>query len=217
MNRIINNPNYAVRFNDAVDMGLGENKMFPFLYNFVAREDDDWTGPAVAGTPDYQNLEGIGPQVAPGGHIMWPIRLDPDFCYLIQWFKYTVYHGPELALTGYRWYEPVVGWGLNEFADYQTYIGTPLTHYIRVKVAVASQNIILYGTKNLDPQSNNNQFGDYTPLAVNVAQGYDYGYGQLATPYLAPKNGVIIFDIFNQHTAKALVVGGCVYGFKVRL
>lgn len=212
---MLNNPDYSILIGDAVDQGnIDENVAFPFLYNFVSRNDDTWDVDKVES--GEENLIGIGPQIPPNSRRIHNIKLDPDYAFNILWFKYTVYHIPELALAGYRWYEPVGGWGLDDFHDYQSYIGTPLTHWIRVKVSVASGGQILCGNR-ADQLSYSNNYGDIVPLAADVSQGYDYGYGQLAIPYLAPKDGLIQFEIWNTHTVKTLVVGGCVYGFKIRL
>ena len=209
-----NNPDYAVQFGRSVDMGLGPQKAFPFFYNFVPSDKDNWD--LVKGGGSAANLQGIGPQVGPNATIDHVINLDADSNFTLLSLKYTVYHIPELALAGYRWYDIIpAGWFQEQF-DYQTSYGTPLSRYIEISISfIGPDGRYLYGGQNLDAVTNNR--GGLLPLPIEVSQGYDFGYGQLRTPYLLPTNGSVMVKITNTHTVKTLVVGGILQGMKVRI
>lgn len=208
---MINTPSRAVRFGDNVDFGIGSNQCFPFYYNFVNSEEDEWEankGAATAG-----NLTGIGPAVAPGATIDHTIQLDTDYNFMIEFFRYTVYWLD--TVNGlYTWYEPIVGFFLN-ISDYQTQIGTPLTNSIQISVFLKPRNYILMGGQNLNAIVNN--AGALVPVPVSVIQGYDYGYGQVITPFFMSYDSQIVLQITNTHTIKTLYVGGIVGGKKVRI
>lgn len=119
-----------------------------------------------------------------------------------------------LAWNKYMWYEEPDGWFLEQ-GDYQTAIGTPLSDYLEVSVWMASpQNVYLYGGINQDPTINNHD--DVIPVPVRGVQGYDFGFAQLFTDFLLPRQGVVFFDIINNHPTKNLVVGCTARGLKIR-
>jgi hypothetical protein len=120
-----------------------------------------------------------------------------------------------LAWNKYMWYEEPTGFFLEQ-GDYQTAIGTPLLRYITVSVWFATpQNIYLYGGINQDAQTN--PHGDVIPVNVKSVQGYDYGFGQLFSDFLLPREGNVFFDINNNHPVKDLVVGCTARGLKIRV
>jgi len=206
---MINDADYAVRFGETVDKGMdGGPVAFPFIYSFVDRESDTYD-------PTSANpLNGIGPLVAAGGVVEHPVRLDADYMYRALWYKYSAYWLSEGTVY---WYEPLVamGNGLLEY-DYQAQIGTPLTDSIRISVSFHGPDArYLYGGKNLDNMINLQ--GDLLGLSPQILQGYEYGFAQLRTPHLLPREGIILFRIENRHAVKNLYVTGLVYGLKVRL
>jgi hypothetical protein len=209
----MNNPNFAIRFDETPDMGLGEcNKAYPFIYNFVHNEDDNWDTVKGAGT--LANLTGIGPNIAPGATIDWNVRMDPDYTYKVKFLRYTVYWYNSQGTPQYGWYDPIVGW--DYFPDFQTHIGTPLRDYIDISLSTLGPNSnYIYGGDNIDRFMNGG--GNLQPVNVPTLQGYDYGMGQLNTPFLIPKEGLLRFKITNRHTIKTLTIGGMVYGFKIRM
>jgi hypothetical protein len=93
----------AVRFRESVDKGIGPNKSFPFIYNFVNRRDDRWV-PQDSLTDYETNLAGCAPVVlAPGQTTQYAIQLDPDYNFMLLWFKYTVYSifdRPAIVMSG---------------------------------------------------------------------------------------------------------------------
>jgi len=212
----MNSIHRAVRFRESVDKAIGPNKAFPFVYNFVNKRDDQWTPQAII--TDYAaNLVGCAPVVlAPGQTGQHIIQLDPDYNFMLLWFKYTVYNiYVEDVETTYIWYEPVAGW-FQEQGDYQTSYGTPLTRLISVSVNFRSDSRYLYGGQNLDFATGRGNAA-LVPLPFHVLQGYDFGMGQVTTPYLLPREGSILFEFTNNHTVKTLRIGGIAYGIKVRL
>jgi hypothetical protein len=202
----------AVKFGRAADAGLGVNKAFPYIYNFVNREDDEWEANKGEGTAG--NLTGIGPLVPSGQTVQHVIRLDPDFNFKLLWFKYTTYWH-DAANSLYFWYDPVAGWFLEPTGNTQAHIGTPLTRYIRISVSFRPDSRYLYGGQNLDILTNGQ--GGLVPINIQSVQGYDFGYGQVRAPYWLPNWGYIVFEITNTHTIKDIVVGGIAFGMKVRV
>lgn len=207
---LYHNENYAVRFGESVDMGKGTQKAFPFIYNFIPSDKDEWESVKAAATA--ANLTGIGPTVPSGGTIQHPVTLDPDYNFKLLWIKYTAYwFDPEAEI--YVWYEPIGGW-TDEQGDYQTKIGTPLVNSLRIKLsAYGPDSRILYGDFDMQAASAN----AINPAPVEALQGYDFGWGQLRTPYLLPREGLLMFEITNEHAIKDLVVGAAIYGMKIRL
>ena len=281
------NPNFAIQFGEGVDMGLEEQKIFPFFYPLVNSENDSWDQNKGAGT--IGNLSDIGPLVAAGAKVRYAMKLEPDYMWKLLSFKYTAYHlseraeldpmtgiasiaagsdnligvgtafltelipGDTIQLNGnnyriesitndllaiikdadipsiaepagalirlawnkYIWYEEPTGFFLEQ-GDYQTAIGTPLWRYLRVSVWFATpQNVYLYGGMNLDAQIN--AHGDVIPVNPQSVQGYDFGYGQLFSDFLLPREGIVFFDILNTNRSLDLVFGCTARGLKIRV
>lgn len=201
----------AVRLGQSVDMGLGPQKAFPFIYSFVDSVDDTWD--TNKGT---DNLDSIGPLVAAGGTIDHPVRLRHDYNFKLLWIKYSAYwYDSQNGI--YVWYEPIVGWsGLLEQGDFQTVIGTPLVQSLQISVSAhGPDGRYLYGGQNLENPVNNR--GPLLPIQPTTIQGYDFGYGQIRTEYLLPKSAILNFRITNTHSIKALRVAGLIYGMKIRV
>lgn len=205
----MNNPDYAVQFGETVDMGRdGGPVAFPFVYSFVNRDNDNWTPNQADPTANF------GVLVNAGATVDHYVRLDPDYMFRLLWIKYSVYYW-----TGstWLWYEPVLAGGnmLLEY-DYQSVIGTKLERSVRIGVmAHGPDGRYVYGGKNLENMING--LGDTLGLNLSEIQGYEYGCGQLRTPYLLPREGVLQFHIVNSHSVKNLNVDAAIYGLKVRL
>lgn len=106
-------------------------------------------------------------------------------------------------------------WELSQF-DYQAQFGPRLIDYIGIRIAFpGSKDTILYGGKNLDDIINN--LGAWWYVSTKAVQGYEYGYGQMYTPYMLPKDSPVMFEIKNSHPVKDLLVAGMMYGVKVRM
>lgn len=204
------NEDFAVQLDESVDKGIGyENKAYPFIYNFISSTDENWDrlNGTLAG-----NISDIAIPIGPGATIRHAVHIEPDRMFKILWYKYTAYW-IDSQNSNYRWYEPVAAWF--QEVDYQTMIGSPLINSIDISVQYLPNNEFAYGGINTRSITN---LGGYTiPLAVSSVQGYDYGYGQLKTPHLLARNGVVVFEITNQHDTKTLYVGGIIYGMKIRV
>lgn len=205
---------YSVQFGTSVDMGMGPQKTFPFLYGFIHKRDDTW----VPTTDLDDNLNGLGVTVAAGTTVEHPVILDPDYNFKMLYFKYAVYHHDE-ANGYYEWYEDVpnplaVVWEYDLF-DQQTSYGDPLVRNIDVSLYVGTSNQYIYGGANNDIRPTST--AALVPLPIETIQGYEYGFGMPKIPYLLPKNGQLIFKITNNHATKSMVVTGLVHGVKVRL
>jgi len=201
---------HSVEYGMSLDYGLGNNKAFPFMYSFVNFEDDTWEANKATNT-----MDSIGPLVPAGRTVEHPIRLSPDYNYKMLWLRYCAYHNYGGSGT-YIWYEPFLAGGFLEQGDYQTAIGTPLIWSIRVSVSMhGPDGRYLYGGKNLNNMINAQ--GDLLGPRVTALQGYDFGWGQIRTEYLLPRNGIIKLRIQNLHAIKDLYVAGMIYGMKVRI
>jgi hypothetical protein len=60
-------------------------------------------------------------------------------------------------------------------------------------------------------------FGVNIPLFLEQLHGIDSGIAGIKVPYMLPAQGAMELTIYNNHATKALCVGGCVMGLKVRL
>lgn len=90
---------------------------------------------------------------------------------------------------------------------------------IRVNVSVVHNGQYIYGqnTDNLRPYNpaDPSTFPQ-VPIVISGMQGNEYGYGQVATPFMLPQNGMLKFEIFNG-TDRDIVLAASIYGQKVRL
>lgn len=209
-----NSTQFAIRFGESVDKGLEPQKAFPFIYTFVPTDKDTWEIDKAT-----NNLSGIGIAIAPGQTLLQQVRLDSDNNFLMLFIRYTVYWFD--SRTGmYWWYEPTPALGGTWFleqGDYQTAIGTPLTRAILASVWMEGPDSrILYGGQPLS-QVVANVYAGKVPVPIPALQGYDFGYGQLRTPYFLPSSGMMMFELTNIHPVKTLVVGAAIYGLKVRI
>lgn len=201
----------AVQFGKTVDRGRGGGPLaFPFWYTFIPADTDSWA-PGSAGTA--VNLDGIGVPVGPGATVNHAVRMSDDYNFRLLWIKYTVYYWNPAGT--YEWYNNEAGFFLED-GDYQTAIGTPLVNFIDSSVSFrAPDGRYLYGGMNLNAVVNLR--GSLDPHPLEDLQGYDFGYGQLRTPYLLPRSGLVNFELTNTHPSKTLKVGGCLFGMKVRI
>jgi len=207
----MNSSAYAIRFGEGVDKGLEAQKAFPFIYTFIPSAQDTWEIDKARA-----NLTGIGPVIPAGQTILKQVKLDADYNFLLLWIKLTCYY-LDAGTGSYLWYEPVANW-FGEQGDYQAAIGTPLINSIRSAVWMeAPDSRILYGGMPTTQIPSGPVYGSKIPLPMSVLQGYDFGYGQLRTPYFLPSSGMMVFQLTNTHAIKTLTVGAAIYGLKVRL
>lgn len=95
----------------------------------------------------------------------------------------------------------------------------PLIRSIRVNLSVVHNSRYLFGqnSNHLRP-FNPTDPATYpvVPIEMTAMQGNEYGYGQEATPYLLPQNGMLKFEITN-FSPLDVVVAAAIYGLKVKL
>lgn len=205
---LYNTPEYAVRFHEGVDRGLEPERAFPFMYSFVPSDNDEWDIDKTTGSP----LVDIGPLVAAGRTVQHQIVMQPDYNFKLLWAKYSAYHDNAGSI---EWYNNEPGFFLEQ-GDYQTAIGTPLTRFVRVTMTAYGPNSrVLMGGANLDPLANNQ--GSRLPIQFSTLQGYDFGFGQLYSPCLLPRQGMVLLELTNTHSTKDLYVAGVLFGMKVRV
>ena len=209
--KFMNSPDNAIRMYEQVDMGLDPVKAFPFIYTLVPPERDNWERDHASSA--YGNVCDLGPLIGAGATVMIPIEMSPDMAFKLLWIKYSVLELPRIQRAGYHWYLTPPGGGNFSAGDFQMGIGTPLTRFLHVKLSVDHDQRVLHGTMNLEGWRNQAQ---YTPLDISCSQGYDYGYGQLRTPYLLPRSSALIVEITNTADV-ALVPAAAIYGMKVRI
>lgn len=205
-----NNPDRAVEFGKNMDMGLDPQKVFPFIYTFVPSRSDRWPYTLdVDGARVYDNLAGIGPAIAPGAVVTHAVLLDPDLIFFMKWVRLTVYwEEPQAGI--YHWYEPDRSEMIDGQMDQNTNIGTPLLQSIRMALTVEPSGSYIVGAPDASSQ---------VPRRVRptTIQGFDHAIGQIEMPRMCPASGMIVFTLENTHTVKTLVVGGCIYGYKIRM
>lgn len=123
----MNSHDNSVRFGQTVDMGFGPNQAFPFLYSFV-RPDPEFF---FSAQPDKNRS--IGYPVPAGSERSLYIELDPDYNFLLNHARYSVYTNVDPAVEPYQWYDntqvdyPVtITAGVNDEIDFEETAGVPL-------------------------------------------------------------------------------------------
>lgn len=107
-------------------------------------------------------------------------------------------------------------WMLEPF-DYNQSYGTEYLRDIKISGSIRSSSArLLYGGAAANTHGNTATADGYLPIKAETVQGYEYGYGDLLTPYFIARSGLIILKIYNTSTRDLLVNGG-VHGLKVRL
>jgi len=208
--KLFNSPERAVQFGRSVDMGMGPNKAFPFVYSLVNRGDDTWEENKSSNT-----MDSIGPLVPAGRTIERAVRLTEDFNFKLLQARYSVYWY-DSQNTQYLWYDPIAGWsGWLEQGDPQTVIGTPLTRYLEISFSVHGPNgRYIYGGSNANMWDGR---GDLTPMQINSMQGNEYGVQTMRIEAFLPYNAIIKLRITNTHDVKDLYLAAALIGMKVRL
>ena len=189
----------ALRFGQSADGGLGDNQAFPYIYNFVKSDDDNNT---VTG--------GVGPLIpALGGVAKLNIVMDSDFNYLPRWIRYTVYYLNPVSGLYEFWETPPATPAL--FANKLSGMGLPLTAYILVSILFKPDARYAMGQT---PSA----FSSEIPIPIELLHDpIDSGINGIKVPYMLPAQGRIELTITNNHPTKALTVGGCIFGWKVRI
>lgn len=193
---------HAIPFGQSADGALGDNKAFPYIYNFVNSMDDPQT-----------IMGGIGPVVVAGATVKHIVAVDSDYNFFPRWLRLTIYYLNVGAGT-YEWWDTpptspiLVG---NPLVDRLSDFGVPLAASIGVTLTYLPDARSAFG----DQQPNS--FTPALPIPLPLLQGEDAGIRSISVPYMLPAQGKLVFALTNSHATKDLFVGGCVFGWKVRL
>lgn len=207
---LFNSPDRAVEFGRNIDMGLDPQKAFPYIYTLVPSREDRWPYSVdMDGVRTYNNMAGMGPAVQSGEIRTFQVVLDSDLIYMMKWVRFTVYWYD--SRTGfYEWYEPGTADMIDGQMDPNTVIGSPLLRSLKIGIHVEPSGQYIAGAPDAATQIPQR----VSPVTI---QGFDTGIGQVNIPRLCPANGMIVFTIENTHAIKTLIVGGCIYGYKIRM
>lgn len=197
----MNNPHRAVDVGET-PFTWGKQKQFPFMYTFLTPTTDKQADPGLA--------------IASNSRMLKHIRLDPDYAYRMLWVKYVAFEK-----DGTRY----IPFDLNRTVfelpgDPAALAGDVLTNHLFISLTVlSSDSRTILGGKNLQPWRSDNDpllENDLVPMNAGAGQGYLNGYGEVRTPYLCPKDGVLQFRLYNNHDA-TLYVNALIFGLKVRV
>jgi hypothetical protein len=201
---------YAVKFGRDPSLGLEGQRAFPFMYTFVNHSDDKW----IPGQGSLANLDSIGPVVPAGSKRQVNVLLDADYNFKLLAIRYSVYaYDGETGI--YYWknvppynFIPISG----GMADEVDWMGDDLVKYVGVTLSFqGSGSNILYGGPNVGALG-----GQRVPLPLDVIQGFEYGFLTTRTPYLLPRQGIMVFELTNKFSDD-VVVAAAIYGMKIRI
>lgn len=209
---------YSVKFGRDPSLGLEDQKAFPFIYTFVNHADDTWTpgqGPPVSG---LLGLSCLGPVIPGGATRQINVLLDADYNFKLLAIRYSVYALDEAYYC--YWMDGLVppapiSAGMMDGDDFP---GDFLTKYVNITLSFqGSGSNIIYGGPDTGALG-----GQRVPLQLDVIQGFEYGFLTTRTPYLLPRQGVMVFEITNNWNAGArggndVVVAAAIYGMKIRV
>jgi len=90
--------------------------------------------------------------------------------------------------------------------------GDPLTRFISIDMFYQPDDRFAMGGGQVGG------IGRTFPIPTELLHDeHDSGIAGIKTPYMVPAKGNIVLTIYNNHTTKSLIVGGCVFGWKIRL
>jgi hypothetical protein len=95
----------------------------------------------------------------------------------------------------------------NRFAT----MGQPLSAFIQVTMNVFPDARFMIGGAIMNATNTN------SVISIPLINGEDSGIRGIPQPYLLPATGNILLTFTNTHASKNILVGGCIYGWKVRL
>jgi len=202
---------YAVKFGRDPSLGLEGQRAFPFIYTFVNHSDDKW----VPGVSGLGNLSNLGPVVPAGSKRQVNVLLDADYNFKLLAIRYSAYAYTDETHSFY-WKDidplppltPISG----GMADEVDWMGDDLVKYVGVTLSFqGSGSNILYGGPNVGALG-----GQRVPLPLDVIQGFEYGFLTTRTPYLLPRQGIMVFELTNKFSDD-VVVAAAIYGMKIRI
>jgi hypothetical protein len=198
---------YAVKFGRDPSLGLEGQKAFPFIYTLVNHSDDEW----VPGASGLDNLKNIGPVIPANSTRQVNVLLDADYNFKLLAIRYSVY-AYDSRLASFYWYDAIqtlISAGMQDGDDWP---GDTLWKYVGVTLSFqGSGSNILYGGPNVGALG-----GQRLPLPLDVIQGFEYGFQTVRTPYLLPRQGIMVFEFTNKK-AVDVVIAAAIYGMKIRI
>lgn len=206
MNAIPNSPSYSIEFGQTVDKGTEEQKLFPYIYNFISTEDEY----ILSSTP-------AGVAVAANSRVDHPVRMDQDYHYMMLWARYAVFTSGSIVSPSQCFTNPAApaNWEYDVF-NVQTNAGIPFLRDIAVSISIyGSETRFIYGGFNTDAHTQGGNVG-ILPLPIRAVQGYEWGIGQVRTPYFIPRSSVVMVSITNS-SDNDYIVSGMLHGVKVRM
>lgn len=259
----------AIRLDNTVDGGLGSDKIFPYIYNFVSDEDGPGNFDALTGTAsvvlgdvlrqivgvgtlfltelaigdcvmvgtEYFVIQSItndllaiavtvpttnqvaqpvwrqrvsstlGPVVPFGASVNLSIRLRPAYNFVPRWMKLSCYF---INAGSFEWWDtpptsPIL------FENRLSDMGQPLSAFILVTMNVYPDARFTIGGSIMNATNTN------SVIPIPLVSGEDSGIRGIPQPYLLPATGNIQLVFTNIHASKNIIVGGCIYGWKVRI
>ena len=150
---------------------------------------------------------GIGPVVAFGQSASQIIKLRPDYNFIPRWLSLTCYF---INAGSFEWWDtpptsPIL------FQNRLSDMGQPLSSFIMVEMNVFPDSRFMIGGAIMNATNTN------SVIPVPLIQGEESGLRGIPQPYLLPANGHIQLRFTNIHASKNIIVGGCVFGWKVRI
>jgi hypothetical protein len=190
---------HAINFGESADGALGENKAFPYIFNFISDLDD----------PNTQ-LGGIGPTVPALSNVKLSINMGDNYNFLPRWMRYTVYYfNPITSL--FEFWDTTPPAAPELFANRLSGMGDALTNFITI--ALVYQPDARYGMGQIP-----GVFSNEIPIPLSLLYDpVDSGQAGVKILYMLPPHGRMELTITNIHATKALTVGGCIYGWKARI
>jgi len=197
---------FSVKFGRDPAMGLEGQKAFPFIYTLVNHSDDPW----VKSAGGLANLNCLGPIIPTGASKQINVLLDADYNFKLLAIRYSVYAYDQGI--GYYWYDTqqaTISGGMEDEVDWP---GDALWKYVGVTLSFqGSGSNILYGGTDTGALG-----GARVPLQLDTIQGFEYGFLVTRTPYLLPRQGVLVFEFTNNKRVD-VVVAAAIYGMKIRV
>lgn len=187
---------------------MPKNCKYTFFYSLSDRDIYTW----LPGAGPTDNLVGIGIHVAQGQQVELPLQMDFDADYILSGLSMQAYWY-DSANGQYWWYEPQLG--LDTMHSEQTdIIGTPLVHYIRIRLLQLSPSKqYIIGSQN----DGEHIRGNMHQVSPSAFQGNEDGKrpAQMGT-HLVERGGLLSLSVANEHETKDLIITGIYHGHKVK-
>lgn len=197
-------PHKAVYFGKGKDYGTATQKAVPYIYNFVDSENDNWNT-VKDNSASVNNLAGIGPLIKAGKSGVVNIRMGQDYPFKISKMRFEAY---KISGGQYIWQE-YTSTVYSLIDANRKMLCNPLTRYLDVLAYSVTDGKLLFG--------GHNQSNELVAMSVSCINSENNINACLGNEYIIPRSGMIKIEIFNTSTTHDIVVGGSVYGWKLRI